>query len=67
MSTPDQSDINREMLSFLKTEGLLLGTSLACNVEKKVRQGLALTDIEQGILHHGITNTQLRFVKQNLI
>jgi len=67
MSKTSQADINREMLSFLKTEGLLLGTSLARNVEKKVRQGVNLTNVEQGILHHGVTNRQLRFVKQNLI
>jgi hypothetical protein len=67
MTTEQRNEINRESLAFLKAEGLLFGTSLARNVEKKVRQGLNLTKVEQGILHHGITNEQLRFVKQHLL
>jgi hypothetical protein len=62
-----QKKLNREMLAFLKSEGLLLGTSLARNIEKKVRQGQKLTDVEQGILHHGITNEKLRFVNKTYL
>lgn len=31
--------VNRERLAFLKSEGLLEGTSLAMNVEQKVSEG----------------------------
>jgi hypothetical protein len=67
MTTAQHTEANRESLAFLKSEGLLLGTSLALGVEKKVRQGAELNEVEQGVLFHGITNAQLRFVRQNLL
>jgi hypothetical protein len=67
MTTAQRTEANRESLAFLKSEGLLLGTSLALGVEKKVRQGAELTEVEQGVLFHGITNAQLRFVRRNLL
>jgi hypothetical protein len=62
-----RNEANRESLAFMKSEGLLVGTSLVFNVEKKVRKGAALTTVEQGILTHGVTNAQLRFIKQHLL
>jgi hypothetical protein len=65
MTTAARIGVNRESLSFLKAEGLLEGTTLARNVESKVRQGRELSAVEQGILNLGITNRQLRFIRQH--
>ena len=56
---------HRETLAFLKAEYLLEGTSLARNVESKIRQGQELDEVEAGILNLGITNRQLRFIRQH--
>jgi hypothetical protein len=57
--------VHRETLSFLKLEGMLDGTTLAMGVERKVRQGQELNDVEAGILNHCITTRQLRFIRQH--
>ena len=41
--------------------------ALALNVDRKIRQGAQLTETENRVLWLGITQEQVRFVKENLL
>ena len=65
MTKQSANGVHRETLAFLKSEGRIEGTSLALNVEQKVRQGRELNAVEAGVLNLGITKEQLRFIRQH--
>ncbi len=61
-------ELNRESLSHLRAEGILIDDeSLALDVDKKIDAGQELTEVEVGILWHAITQEQADFVKQHLL
>lgn len=61
------ASVNKETLAFYRSEGLLLdGDHLAMRVDEKVDADEPLTEVEAGILMHGITEEQAAFVLQHL-
>jgi hypothetical protein len=65
MIAAQRNEINREALKSLRQDGIK--GPLALNTDRKIRQGTQLTPTEKGVLWLGITQEQVRFVKQNLL
>ena len=61
----NSNGIHRETFRFHKSQGAIVGTSLAMNVGDKVSRGQELTTVEAGILNLCITKEQLRFIRKH--
>lgn len=61
------ASVNKETLAFYRNEGIIFDDiHLALRVDEKVDAGEPLTEVEAGILIHGITEEAAAFVRAHL-